>query len=75
MEIRLKDGRKMVREAHQMKGSPDHPMTTDEVVEKFKKCNEYALNPLSDANVDALIEKTLAIENIADITEMQNLWN
>lgn len=75
MEIRLKDGRSIVREAQQMKGSPDLPMTTEECIEKFKKCNDYALKPMSNAGLTALIEKTLALENITDIAELARLWS
>jgi 2-methylcitrate dehydratase PrpD len=74
MEIRLKDGRTIVRDAHLMKGSPELPMTTDECIAKFKKCNDYARSPLKASSVEALIEQILALESIADVNEISGLW-
>lgn len=74
MEIRLKDGRTIVRDAHRMKGSPEWPMTTDECITKFKKCNDYARTPLPAASVEALIERTLALEDVTDVAELGHLW-
>ena len=73
MEIRLKDGRTIVREADRMKGSPQLPMSTEECVAKFKKCNDYARTPLPASRVQALIEQILALETVADVTEMSDL--
>ena len=74
MEIRLKDGRTIVREVDRMKGSPQLPLTTEECIAKFKKCNSYARTPLTASSVEALVERILALETVADTIEISGLW-
>ena len=67
MEINLKDGQTITREAHNIKGSPDNPMTTEEVVNKFRKCNRYAHRQLPSDNIETLIDLVLSLDRIEDV--------
>lgn len=73
MEIRLRNGKSMVRETHRMKGSPELPMSTGECITKFKKCNDCALTPLPALNADALIEQALSLERVEDVAGLGRL--
>lgn len=43
VHLQLKDGRRLVRERHTLKGAPDEPMTDAEVFAKFKSCLSWGL--------------------------------
>jgi 2-methylcitrate dehydratase PrpD len=73
MEIRLKNGKSIVRETQRMKGSPDLPMSTAECIAKFKKCNDCALTPLPSLNAEALIEQVLSLERVEDMATLGRL--
>ena len=73
MEIKLKDGQTLIREAHQIKGSPDYPMTTEEVISKFRKCNEHAYRPLSQDKIESLIDQVFLLERVNDVASFGDL--
>lgn len=73
MEIKLKNGESVVRETNLIKGSPENPMTTEEVVTKFRRCNEFAAKPLSSEKIDGIIEQVLSIENLAGVADVGHL--
>jgi len=73
MEIKLKDGQTIIREAHQIKGSPDYPMTTEEVISKFRKCNEYAYRPLSPDKIESLIDQVFLLDRVTDVASFGDL--
>lgn len=73
MEIKLKDGQSIIREAHRIKGSPDYPMTTEEVIDKFKKCNQYAHRPLPPDKIDALIDQVFSLNRVDDVAILGDL--
>jgi 2-methylcitrate dehydratase PrpD len=73
MEIVLKNGEKVVRETHRIKGSPDYPMTPEEVIGKFKKCNQYAQRPLSADKIESLIDQVLQLNKVNDVASLTDL--
>lgn len=73
MEIVLKNGEKVVRETHRIKGSPDYPMTPEEVIGKFKKCNQYAQRPLSADKIESLIDQVLHLNKVNDVASLTDL--
>jgi 2-methylcitrate dehydratase PrpD len=73
MDIKLKDGQTITREAHRIKGSPEYPMSTDEVVTKFKKCNQYAHRPLPSDRIEALIDQVLSLDGVEDVATLGTL--
>ncbi len=73
MEIKLKNGQTIIREAHQIKGSPEYPMTTEEVISKFRKCNEYAHRPLSLDKIESLIDQVFLLGRVTDVASFGDL--
>ncbi len=57
-----------------LKGSPEHPMSEEECREKFMECAHASIHPISKNGIDAMIEKTLNIEKVDDISEWISLW-
>ena len=65
IDIRLKDGRTISGQADYGKGSPQDPVTFDDVVEKFQGCAEYAHFPSKTAaQVVASVRDLEALEDV-----------
>jgi len=64
--IRLVDGTRYEKEAFVVKGHPDNPLSTDEIVSKFRGLMSYASFPISAIAVNRLIERLLKLENVED---------
>lgn len=70
VEATLKDGKKITQEMEQSFGGPKLPLTTDQGKELYRKFGGEAL---SDEEVEKTMEKTLNLENEADIIELMDL--
>ena len=70
IEIRLKDGRTLTREAHTSRGTPERPMTHDELEEKFRQCAEGVLPP---DRVDKVLDMVYRLEEVPDIRALTTL--
>lgn len=75
MKIELKDGQTIERKTNKIKGSPELPMTTDECIIKFRKCNDFAVNPLSSDMTNALIDKVLLLDSVDDINALGKIMS
>lgn len=62
--IRLRDGRIYSREIEHAKGSPEVPMTADEIEAKFIDCAARVLDPSSSRRV---LENIRALETLKDV--------
>jgi 2-methylcitrate dehydratase PrpD len=65
LDIRMKDGRHILGAADFGKGSPQHPMSYDEVAEKFRGCAEFAR--WESDRTERIIEIVRHLEDLADI--------
>jgi len=68
VEIKTKDGNSYTMAADDM-----NPMSADEIVEKFKKCNCFSKKPLPKENVEhflRIIHKLEEIENINEVVDL-----
>jgi 2-methylcitrate dehydratase PrpD len=69
--VTLKDGRKVSRRVDHMVGrSPDYPMTSDELFEKFSDCAKRAL---PKAQIAPLFERLETLESVADMRQVSRL--
>ncbi|MGH9354935.1 MAG: MmgE/PrpD family protein, partial [Terriglobia bacterium] len=69
--IKLRDGRTLTGFADFAKGSPAHPMSYDEVAQKFRGCTDFAKWPTHKA--EAIIEAVRGLENIPNVTKLTAL--
>jgi 2-methylcitrate dehydratase PrpD len=70
VEVTLNDGTKLTERVESVRGTPENPMSREEVVAKARDL----INPiLGAAKCDALIEKLLALETTKDIRELRPL--
>jgi len=55
-------------------GHPKKPMTTDDLLEKFKDCVSYAAKPMPKSNIERAIELMLNLEKVDDISQVIQLF-
>ncbi|MGD8762705.1 MAG: MmgE/PrpD family protein [Desulfobacteraceae bacterium] len=71
VEVMLTDGQKLVREADERyRGGPDHPLSDDELIEKFSDCSQSILNETTRKQV---IETIFGLEKLTDIRHLIDL--
>ena len=71
IDIRLRDGRVISGRADFGKGSPQIPMSYEEVAEKFRDCAEFAKWPAAKSK--AIVETVRTLENLADVRKLTAL--
>ncbi len=71
--IECKDGRKLEAFVEDSYGSPKNPMGMDGVIAKFKNNAKHSRKPLSEADMDRVVEICMDLENVEDITELIQL--
>lgn len=71
MHIHMKDGRTFSGHAEFALGSPQHPMSYQQVADKFRGCAEFAHWP--KAKSEKIIEMVRTLESIADIRRLTAL--
>lgn len=67
IEVVLQDGRRLSRVETHALGSPQNPMTEQDLIAKFRKCVAHSVTPMSGAAVDALIGFVLDLENASSL--------
>jgi 2-methylcitrate dehydratase PrpD len=70
VELTLTDGTKLSERVEHVRGTPDNPMTREEVVAKAR---ELMAPVLGDKVCSNLIERVLALEGVKDIRELRPL--
>jgi 2-methylcitrate dehydratase PrpD len=70
VEVTLNDGTKLTERVEAVRGTPENPMSRDEVVAKAR---DLIVPVLGASKCDALIEKLLNLENVKDIRELRPL--
>ncbi|MEM9683587.1 MAG: MmgE/PrpD family protein [Pseudomonadota bacterium] len=68
VELALTDGRTMTGRVDFPKGSPQDPMSFDDVTEKFRECAEFADWPAQ--KTERIIELVRGFERLADIRDL-----
>ncbi len=66
IEIKMKNGKTLLRRVDAPKGQPENPMSWNESVEKFSRCSKYAAKPLRPDNLEQFIEKLRFLEDVLD---------
>jgi 2-methylcitrate dehydratase PrpD len=68
IKIHMKDGRILSGRSQPAKGSPENPMTYDEVADKFRGNAEFSKWPASKA--ESVIELVKSLESVPDLSRM-----
>jgi len=70
VEVTLNDGTKLTERVEAVRGTPENPMTRDEVV---AKCRDLMTPILGARNTSSLTDKVLSLENVKDVRELRPL--
>jgi 2-methylcitrate dehydratase PrpD len=70
VNVTLNDGSRLTQRVDNVRGTPENPMTRDEVVTKAR---DLIAPILGTANCSSLIEKVLHLESVSDIRELRPL--
>ncbi|MFH0768250.1 MAG: MmgE/PrpD family protein [Chloroflexota bacterium] len=68
--VRLKNGKEFSHEAPNAKGSPNNPLTEEELAEKFRDCAQTALSEQQIKRCTQLLSK---LETLPDISPLMNM--
>ena len=67
LEIRTRDGRRLVHHAEHTPGTPQNPMSLDDLKAKFRDCAAAGVKPMSMAQRNTAIETMLAVDTVRDM--------
>jgi 2-methylcitrate dehydratase PrpD len=70
VEVTLTDGTHLSERVEHVRGTPDNPMTREEVVAKAR---ELMTPVLGAAKTSKLIDRVLGLDNVKDIRELRPL--
>ena len=70
VEVTLNDGSVMTERSDTVRGTPENPMSTEEVAAKAR---DLVVPVLGDGQCTRLIEAILALENVQDLRELRTL--
>jgi 2-methylcitrate dehydratase PrpD len=73
VDIMLKNGKVFSKRVDYPKGSPESPMTMDEIVSKFKDCAAYARKKFSGKLVEEIVQRVRNLEECKDVSEIITL--
>ncbi|ARK29925.1 MmgE/PrpD family protein [Halalkalibacter krulwichiae] len=73
LEIETKDGEVYSEKIERPYGNPLHPMSNEEMIEKFKDCGKYSKKRLTDHALNKVIEQIFHLETIKDVREFTKL--
>ena len=68
--VRTKDGRKYTNRVYIVKGSPQNPLTTEEIVTKFKSMASLVLPEEKVNKVPKMVGKLEKLENINELVRL-----
>jgi 2-methylcitrate dehydratase PrpD len=70
VEIVLRDGRRFSQVGDPVPGSPEAPLTWDDLRQKFADCAAVAVTPLTDQRIEAAARMAQNLEELDDVTEL-----
>jgi len=69
VEIATQDGRSFREHVKYLPGTPETPLSPQEVQEKFDACTALGVDPLEGERAKRLIDRVLAIESVSDMRQ------
>ncbi len=74
VEITTKQGKTCSTQVREMIGSPQKPLTPEELRQKFYDCSKYSARPIPPRNLDHFLEKAGHLEGAGDVRELIHLF-
>ncbi|MFC2018659.1 MmgE/PrpD family protein [Chloroflexota bacterium] len=73
VDIITEDGKTYSKRIDFVRGHFKNPMSTEEVIEKFRSCVPFAARPLPERNVDAAVDMLQNLEQVDDVVKIVHL--
>jgi 2-methylcitrate dehydratase PrpD len=73
VKISTYSGREFDEKVEFIKGHPNHPISFDELIHKFRMCNSFAKNPLSNGTIERFLDTIQRLENLHDVNQLIRL--
>ena len=73
VEINTNEGGVFIKQVDFPYGSPENPMSSEELVRKFKDCLAYRVKPLSPKNMDKVVELLTHLEQVDNVSRVIEL--
>ena len=54
-------------------GSPENPLSFDQLEEKFRGCASYSLKTLSERDLDEIISTVKNLEEVKDVSKIMEM--
>jgi 2-methylcitrate dehydratase PrpD len=70
VEIVTREGRTFERRGDNIPGSPEAPMTWDDLAQKFRDCAAAAAVPVAAPGIEKAVELVARLETLADVAEV-----
>lgn len=74
MEIKTKDGKLYHKRTETLRGSPQDPMKKDELIEKFNKCADFSINPISIKKRKKIIQIVNRLDELENVNKLIELF-
>ena len=74
VRIKCADGREFMEKVRVVKGYPEDPVTTEDVLCKFNDCVLFARKEFPKETIDQLIDTVLHLEQVDDMRQVCNLF-
>jgi 2-methylcitrate dehydratase PrpD len=74
LEVRTKKGQVFSRRVAERRGSPTHPLTMEEIEEKFRQCARFARNPVPEDKLRDILLLLKGMEGQEDVTRILHLF-
>lgn len=73
MDVTLNDGTKYSNRCDSSLGNLDNPIPPEDMLAKFRDCCSHGVKPMSDEQVDKLVDLLQNLEQVEDVTEIIDL--
>ena len=70
VEVTLRDGTVLPQEASSSRGTPERPMTREELAAKFQDCSQWLL---PDAAQEKVLESIYALDGLDSVSQLTSL--
>lgn len=74
VSVKMRDGRELKRVVEYPMGTPENPVTFDDCVDKFRRCQPFAAKALDPEKTEAAINLVANLESVQDISQLATLF-
>lgn len=73
VEINMKGGRVYRERVSHARGSPENPLTMNDVAKKFRTCASYAARPIPKKKLDQTVQMVEGLDDVTDVGQIIRL--